>query len=247
MGLSSTVSTVAVHQTRLSRERHDKRTITIPWTTDHPAMWPWEHAIVGYLAYSLCCHTLFRDSPTGLEAFAVVLASVLPDLIDKPLAWEYGVFENGYAIGHSLFFAVPLAILVGMIAHAATRPRVALAFGLGYLSHPFGDVVDSVFRKDTLQPELMLWPVATVEGHSPGPGFLEAFFDLFGRYSSDMLAGDISTYLWAQLGLAGAALVVWLVDGAPVLRECLLAGLGLVQSGLGREADASNSNPPNQR
>jgi len=49
-----------------------------------------------------------------------------------------------------------------------------------------------------------------------------------------MLAGDISTYLWAQLGLAGAALVVWLVDGAPVLRECLLAGLGLVRSGLGR-------------
>jgi len=70
---------------------------------------------------------LFRDSPTGLEAFAVVLASVLPDLIDKPLAWEYGVFENGYAIGHSLFFAVPLAILVGMIAHARRHGRGSLS------------------------------------------------------------------------------------------------------------------------
>ncbi|WP_226041653.1 metal-dependent hydrolase [Natrinema sp. DC36] len=205
-------------------------------------MWPWEHAIVGYLAYSLCCHAVFRESPTGLEAFTVVFASVLPDLIDKPLAWEYGVFENGYAIGHSLFFAVPLAIFVGMIAHAATRSRAGLAFGLGYLLHPFGDVVDSVFRQGVLQFELMLWPIASVEGHSPGPSFLEAFFDLFGRYSSDMLAGDISTYLWAQLGLAGAALVVWLVDGAPVLRECLLAGVGLVRSALGREPDASSSN-----
>ncbi|MFW5919924.1 MAG: metal-dependent hydrolase, partial [Halanaeroarchaeum sp.] len=30
-------------------------------------MWPWEHAAVGYLTYSLAVHLLRRRSPTGPE------------------------------------------------------------------------------------------------------------------------------------------------------------------------------------
>ena len=210
-------------------------------------MWPWEHAIVAYLAYSLCCHVIFRDSPAGLEAFAVVFASTLPDLIDKPLAWEFGVFDSGYAVGHSIFFAVPLAIFVGTIAHAATRPRAGLAFGLGYLSHPLADVVDSVFRQGLLQVDLMLWPIVSVDGQPPGPGVLEVFVHYFGRYWSAVLAGDLSTYLVLQFGLAGVVLVVWLADGAPVLRECLHAGHRVARTLLGRGPDSSSSNRSGRR
>ncbi|SDC62486.1 metal-dependent hydrolase [Natrinema hispanicum] len=210
-------------------------------------MWPWEHAIVAYLAYSLCCHIAFRKSPTGLEAFAVVFASVLPDLIDKPLAWEFGVFDSGYAIGHSIFFAVPLAILIGTIAHAATRPGVGLAFGLGYLSHPPADIIDSVFRQGALQVELMLWPITPVEGRPPGPGLLEGFFYFFDRYWSAVLTGDLSTYLLFQFGLAGVVLVVWLADGAPVLRESLHAGLRVARAFLSRVFGLSRSNQPDRR
>ncbi|QLG47755.1 metal-dependent hydrolase [Natrinema halophilum] len=185
-------------------------------------MWPWEHAIVGYLAYSVGCHLVFRDSPSGLEAFAVVLASTLPDLIDKPLAWEYGVFDSGYAVGHSVFFIVPLSVAIAVIAYAIGRPRTGLAFGVGALLHPPADVLYSYVSQGIVQFELMLWPVVTVPGSSPSRGFLESFDLLFGRYLSQLLAGDISTYVWLQFGLAAFAFLLWLYDGLPVLRECLV-------------------------
>lgn len=191
-------------------------------------MWPWEHAIMGYLVYSLFCHAVYRDAPGGLEAFAVVFASVLPDLVDKPLAWEYGVFEAGYAIGHSIFVAVPLSIAVGLLARSAGRPRTGLAFGLGYLLHLPADVLDAYVRDGVSQPELMLWPVATVDGGAAEAGFREQFLQLFGRYHQELLAGDLSTYRWLQLGLAALAFFLWLYDGAPVLRELLLGAKRLL-------------------
>jgi len=204
-------------------------------------MWPWEHAIMGYLVYSLFCHTIYRDSPTGLEAFAAVFASVLPDLIDKPLAWEYGVFDAGYALGHSIFFAVPLSIAVGLVARSVGRPRTGLAFGLAYLIHLPADVVDAYVRNGVYQPELMLWPLETVEGGDSNQGFVDYFFQLFGRYQSELLAGDLSTYLWIQVGLAGFAVLLWLYDGAPVLRECLLGCKRLLLALIGAGGSSENT------
>ncbi|SEH10663.1 LexA-binding, inner membrane-associated putative hydrolase [Natronorubrum sediminis] len=193
-------------------------------------MWPWEHAIVGYLAYSLFCHTVYRDSPGGLEAFAVVFASVLPDLIDKPLAWEYGIFDSGYALGHSIFFAVPLSLFVGIVAHSLGRPRTGLAFGLGYLLHLPSDVVDAYVREGVYQPELMYWPVETTGSHGHSRNFLEQFFLLFSQYQSELLAGDLSTYMWIQIGMASGAALLWLYDGAPVLREVLVGSFRFIRS-----------------
>lgn len=185
-------------------------------------MWPWEHAIVGYIVYSLFCHVIFRDSPGGLDAFTVVFASVLPDIIDKPLAWEYGVFDAGYALGHSIFFVVPLSIVVGVVARSVGRPRTGIAFGLGYLLHLPSDVVDAYVREDVFQPALMLWPLETVNPHDHGQGFVDQFLEFFTRYQHELLAGDLSTYVWIQLGLTAFAALIWLFDGAPVLRELLL-------------------------
>ncbi|MFC4541749.1 metal-dependent hydrolase [Halosolutus amylolyticus] len=189
-------------------------------------MWPWEHAIVGYVVYSLFVRVVYRDSPGGLEAFAVVFASVLPDVIDKPLAWEFGVFETGYAIGHSIFFAVPLAIFAGLAARATGRQRAGVAFGLGYLLHLPGDVFYSYIGSGLVRLEILLWPVESVD--SPGQqrrtGFAETFLRLFDDYQGSILAGDLSPYLRLQLGLAGIAFLLWLADGAPVLRELLLGG-----------------------
>lgn len=208
-------------------------------------MWPWEHAIVGYLVYSLFCHAVYRDSPRGLEAFTVVFVSVLPDLIDKPLAWEYGVFDVGYSIGHSIFVAVPLSIAVGLVARGIGRPRSGVAFALGYAVHLPADVVDAYVRNDVVQFELMLWPVASLDAQDPSQGFFEYFFVLFGHYRGELLAGDLSTYLWIQLGLVVFAALLWLYDGAPVLRECLLGSKRLVLEILG--ADRSLEDAPGRR
>ncbi len=191
-------------------------------------MWPWEHAIVGYLAYSLFSRLYYREPPTALAAFAAVFASVLPDLIDKPLAWEFGVFQTGYALGHSIFFAVPLAIVVGLLARSVGRTPAGVAFGLGYLLHLPSDVLDGYLRGGQINIELMLWPVETVGSNDHSHGFLNEFTRLFTRYQQDLLAGELSTYMWLQLGLAMVAALVWLADGAPVFRECVLAGKRLI-------------------
>ncbi|ELY49394.1 metal-dependent hydrolase [Natronorubrum sulfidifaciens] len=204
-------------------------------------MWPWEHAIVGYLAYSLFSRLYYRESPTGLAAFAAVFASVLPDLIDKPLAWEFGVFQTGYALGHSVFFAIPLAIGVGLVARAVGRTPAGIAFGIGYLLHLPSDVLDGYLRGGAYHPELMFWPVETVGAHDHGQGFLEQFTRLFSQYQQALLAGDLSTYVWLQLGLATVAAIVWIADGAPVLRECLLGGKRLLTS-LRPQRNRSESN-----
>ncbi|OLZ41039.1 hydrolase [Natrinema saccharevitans] len=198
-------------------------------------MWPWEHAIIGYLSYSLICHLVFRTAPGGPDAFAVVFASVLPDLIDKPLAWEFGVFEAGYAIGHSLFFAVPLSILVGTIARRVGRARIALAFPIGYLLHLPSDILYSYASERVLYVEIVLWPIAVVPGDSAGRGFLGAFELLFGRYVRTLLAGDVSTYVWIQFGLAGIAFLVWLYDGLPVLRDLYLGCRRIAHSLIGSD------------
>ncbi|MDJ1434488.1 metal-dependent hydrolase [Halostagnicola sp. A-GB9-2] len=187
-------------------------------------MWPWEHAIVGYVAYSLFCHIYYRDSPGGLEAFAAVFASVLPDLIDKPLSWEFGVFEAGYAIGHSIFFAIPLAIVVGIGTRSVGRSRTGIAFGLAYLLHLPSDVFDAYVREDVVHYELMLWPVATVADGGHGHGFLEQFSILFDQYQAELFSSDPSTYLWGQLGLGVFAGLLWLYDGAPVARDLVVGG-----------------------
>ena len=197
-------------------------------------MWPWEHAVVGYLAYSLCCHAYYRDSPDGLETVVVVFASVLPDLIDKPLAWEFGVFESGYALGHSIFFAIPLAMTVGVLTRLLDRPRVGIAFGLGYLLHLPADVLPLYVQRGEFPIERILWPVAPTEPGGPHHGFWETFTAMVGDYWDGLLAGELSTYMWFQLGLMAFVFALWLYDGAPVLRELVVGSRRLLLTWVGR-------------
>jgi hypothetical protein len=184
-------------------------------------MWPWEHVVVGYVAYSLVCHLVFRDSPGGWEAGAVVFGSLLPDLIDKPLAWQFGVFEGGYAIAHSVFVAVPVSIAVGLLARRLGAGRTGLAFALGYLVHLPSDLLPPYVRGDGLAWERILWPVQRAEGdHSHG--LVEGFLEQFLPYARELAAGDPSGYLLFQLGLMGCAFLLWVYDGMPILRELIV-------------------------
>lgn len=72
--------------------------------------------------------------PAGLPV-VVGVASVLPDLIDKPLGWWLGALP-GVGLGHSVFFAVPVVLL----AWAFAGGRYAAPLGIGLLSHLVGDV-----------------------------------------------------------------------------------------------------------
>lgn len=183
-------------------------------------MFPWEHAVVGYIAYSLFSHLVFRASPSARESFLVVFGSVFPDLIDKPLAWQFGVFDGGYAIAHSIFFAVPISILVGVLARRYGVGRAGLAFVIGYLLHLPGDLISPYAEDGELAVDKLLWPIEQAGGTYSG-GLLGGFMENFLPYLSQILSLELSIYSFFKLGLMGCAFLLWVYDGMPVLREAV--------------------------
>lgn len=184
-------------------------------------MMPWEHAATGYIAYSLFVHAVYRDSPTGRETIVVMFASILPDLIDKPLAWQFGIFEGGYALGHSIFFAVPLVVAVGLLTSSRGRPRFGWAFGIGYLLHFPADVIPPYLMYGRLTIHHHLWPISG--GGSAQGSLFGGFMDNFGVYVQYVIressTGDPSPLVLFLLGLAGFTFLLWIYDGMPVARE----------------------------
>lgn len=178
-------------------------------------MWPWGHALLGYLLYSLFSHVRYRDPPGEREALLVAFGALLPDLIDKPLAWEFGVFETGYALGHSILFAGPLAVAAGLFGRAVGDGRAGLAFGVGLLLHLAGDVLPGYARTGELTVDHLLWPVAVVGNPGPPPGLVGGTWRNLSPYLDRLLALDLTPYLLAQLGLAAAAVALWIYDGTP--------------------------------
>ena len=193
-------------------------------------MWPGEHVVLGYLAYSLFCHLRYGDPPDGPGAFVATSASLLPDLVDKPLAWSLGVVQSGHAIAHSVFFAVPLAMVVVAWSHSRGHVRTGVAFALGYLLHLPADIYYQYAVNDTIEPEMVLWPVRTLEQPPTRAGFVGETIRRIGELRLELLAGDISQYMWMQFALMGTVAVLWLFDGAPVLREILLGSKSVAES-----------------
>lgn len=184
-------------------------------------MWPWEHVVVGYVVYSLGSHLLRRGPPRAAETLVVALASLLPDLIDKPLAWSLDVVATGYGPAHSVFLALPLVGFVGTAWAILGRPQRGAAFGVGYLLHLAGDLLHNATGGSDLAPEIVLWPLRTYEPSGPRAGFLRESVMRFGQFRSEMLAGNLSLYARAQIVLFALAVLLWVYDGTPVLRESL--------------------------
>jgi len=194
---------------------------------------PWEHAIVGYLAYSVIVHLVYHDSPTASETLVVVFASILPDVIDKPLSWEFGLFGSGYALGHSVLFAIPLSVAVVALAARRNQPGLGLAFGIGYLLHLPADVIPGYLRGGELKIERLLWPLRSTQG-SPGEGFRAEFLENVVPYVRAVLDPEPSTYVFGLVGMVLVATLLWIYDGMPVARE----GYGFVRR---RRSDGDRS------
>lgn len=185
-------------------------------------MMPWEHIAVAYVTYSLVRHVTSRAPPTSWEAFTIGLASLLPDLIDKPLAWGLGVFSSGYAVGHSIFFAVLLSLVVYRVTLARSRERAGQAFALAYPLHLIADVVPSSLLSGTLLIQRILWPVRG-GGEGYEAGFVGEFNSNIIAYADwlrrNIVTGNPDPYLLAILGLGAFGVWLWVYDGMPLARE----------------------------
>jgi len=135
---------------------------------------PWTHAVLAYLAFSLATHARSRTPPTTRETVLVALGAVLPDLVDKPLAWQFGVLEGGRTLAHSVFVAVPLSAAAVALAVRRGKPRLGLAFAAGYLLHLPGDLLPDFLQTGEIAVGTLLWPV-TDGGGGQGESFVGEF------------------------------------------------------------------------
>jgi hypothetical protein len=179
-------------------------------------MWPWEHLAVGYLAYSALSRLAWGEPPSTRGALVVGTAAVAPDLVDKPLAWRFGVLPSGKSLGHSLFTFGALtgaAAVLGARSGSSQRGTVAVAVGHG--SHLVGDVLYPLLVSGDLRASFLLWPVVPASGGADS--VLPHLRDLLGDFTAFLATPEGAAYLVAEVALLAAAFAVWVADGTPVL------------------------------
>ncbi|USZ68085.1 metal-dependent hydrolase [Halorussus salilacus] len=181
-------------------------------------MWPWEHLAVGYLVYSLFSRWFDGRAPRGAAVVALAFGTQFPDLVDKPLAWVFGVLPSGYSLGHSIFVAAPLSLLAVAVGAAVGRRYVGTAFAVGYLSHLPGDVFYPVLVGGRANPGAVLWPVVSPPPTGTSVGLREMVGALFGRYLQNLFTAELSAYFLLEIGLLASVVLLWLYDGMPPLR-----------------------------
>lgn len=183
-------------------------------------MWPWEHVAFGYLLVSLYSHVVRRESPDGRIALAAGFGAVLPDLVDKPLSWTFGVFPSGYAVAHSIFVFPMFALALWLALYRRGEAALAVAFLVGYASHLVGDVIYPFLLGDELAVSAVLWPVVVLPSSPTEAGLVARTLFYLQAWVVRLWALELGPLLLFELALAGVVAAVWLYDGAPVFAEC---------------------------
>jgi hypothetical protein len=182
-------------------------------------VWPWEHLAFGYLVVALALRATRGRSLGDVEAVLVVLATQLPDLVDKPLAWRFEVLPAGLSLAHSLLFAGPLLVAVVALATWRDRPAAGWGVALAYGTHLVGDAVYPVVFGDPVRTDFLLWPVREVPPSQPSLGLLGHVAVYFDRFTALLATPRGSWFVALEVALVGGALVLWLFDGVPGLRQ----------------------------
>mgnify|MGYP000568357160 CR=1 FL=1 len=173
-------------------------------------MWPWEHVAVAYLGYSLFTRVAYRRSPRGDAVLAVAVAALLPDLVDKPLAWGLHVLPSGRSLAHSLLFAASAVSLSAFV----TGRRVAIAFALGYSFHLGGDVVYPMALEQPPAYRFLLWPLVD-QPATETPGLLFRAQHLLVEFLAFLQTTRGRIYVFFEGALLGSAVLLWILDGRP--------------------------------
>ncbi|SFC11180.1 LexA-binding, inner membrane-associated putative hydrolase [Halobiforma haloterrestris] len=168
-------------------------------------MQPVVHLAVGYVCYAIYTRRRCDASPRDGPAIAAILGAALPDLLDKPI-WLVGIVDVGRTIGHSLLFALPLLVALGLYARSSDREVLAVAFAVGYLSHVATDVPWHVLSGDVHELGFLLWPITPMPPYS-------------GTKPLATVPGlEVTvTTLWLEAVVLVAGIGRWWVDGKPGL------------------------------
>lgn len=177
-------------------------------------MWPWGHAAVGYLLYASVTYLTDREVPGDVATVVLAIATQLPDLVDKPLAYSVQVLPEGRSLAHSVLFAVPLCVLAWRLARADEHWQ---AFVVGYGSHLIADTYGALLAGQFSQASFLLWPVLPSPEY-PTDSFVQHWEQLLDAVSSvslnGALTGALPTVVYQGLLAVGVA-VLWAYHGGP--------------------------------
>jgi len=173
-------------------------------------MWPWGHLASGYLAYSLIVR-LSGGRPRDYPTLALAFGTQFPDLVDKPLAWTFGLIPNGRSLTHSVFTAVVLILLARFVLRRYGHGRLSTAFGVGYLVHLLGDALGPLLAGEYYYLGFLGWPVLAAIDYGEK------------SFAAHLATLDLTAFSAVEVGLGLLVVALWIVDGRPGLGPVLAA------------------------
>lgn len=186
-------------------------------------MWPWEHAALGYLGYSLGLRVLGEPPPSDRETLILVTAAILPDVIDKPFSWSLDLAASGHGPAHSVFLAVPIGIAILILAWHRGEKRLGVVAVLGHWSHLVGDVVIPLRVGDSPNIRRVLWPVIEPTPYETDYGLRRGLV-YFTDFLGSLAGADPVDALVLYVLLPALTLALWVSDGAPGSRRLRALG-----------------------
>ncbi|WP_313696113.1 metal-dependent hydrolase [Halorarum halobium] len=122
----------------------------------------WVHAAVAYLVYRGISGDS-TDRSDDAPIIALFGGALLPDIVDKPLAFVLPSLPSR-SVAHSVFTAALVVLIVLYVTKHRDQWEVGAAYALGYGSHLAADLIDYLFvPEETLL--FLFWPVVTDYHH----------------------------------------------------------------------------------
>jgi inner membrane protein len=134
----------------------------------------------------------------GIDLRFVIVGSLVPDIIDKPIGnyFLWNEFGSGYLFSHTLLFVI-LLVLIGYVINAIYKKNVILLLAFGSFIHLILDLI-------WLNQRIFLWPLfgfAFEKGTSPP--FREWIWGMF---------LEVLREPWVAIPeLIGVSITVWFV------------------------------------
>lgn len=168
-------------------------------------MWPWAHAAVGYLLYTAYRRVRWRDSPAGPAVVVLVVGTVVPDIVDKSLAWYVSVLPSGRSLAHSLLVGGLVAWVVLLAAYRTDRTHLGVAFAVGYLSHPLADAFHAVLTGEWQFLTFLAWPLLASPRYDGPHSVITrlARIEPTPYFLFQLAVTALGTILWAKHGYPG--------------------------------------------
>lgn len=162
-------------------------------------MFPIGHLALAYLVYALYARVRDVRLPHGLVLVVLLVASQLPDLVDKPLAY-FDLLVSGRSLGHSFVVLFPLLLVAGVVLARFRRRELWPPLCIGVISHILGDLYRHVLAGEWSELRFLLWPIVPPIDYSgdaipPWIRLLDRQFGLGMRFQ--LLLAVIAGIIWA--------------------------------------------------